>query len=158
MPDLFAILDQLQIHYQLFEHPAVFTCEEAEKLCLQLPGLPNKNLFLRDKKKNYILVILPASKQLNLKKLETDLQMKGLSFASEDRLQEILGVSKGSVTPLGLVNDSVKKVSVFIDRALWEQEWIHCHPLRNTASVAMRVTDFQRFLDFTGHSYQIVDL
>lgn len=157
MSDLFGILENLQIVYQRFDHPAVFTCDEAARLCPKMPGISNKNLFLRDKKKNYILVILPASKQLNLKNLEAQLQMKGLSFAQEDRLKEMLGVTKGSVTPLGLIHDHEKKIRVFIDAAVWNQEWVHFHPLINTATIAMRRVDFQRFLDFCGVQYQILE-
>lgn len=158
MADLFSVLDNLHIDYQFFEHPAVFTCEEAAQLCPKMPGVANKNLFLRDKKKNYILVIMPASKQLNLKNLEMQLQMKGVSFGSEDRLQEMLGVTKGSVTPFGLIHDHEKKIRVYIDCIVWNDAWVHFHPLRNTATVALRRTDFERFLQSTGHSYQILEL
>lgn len=152
------ILNQLGIVYQEFQHPAVFTCDEAARLCPRMPGIPNKNLFLRDKKKNYILVILSASKQLNLKNLGTQLGMNGLSFGSEDRLQEMLGVTKGSVTPMGLINDRDKQIRVYIDRAVWDDEWVHFHPLVNTATIAMKRVDFERFLEFCGHQYQILDL
>lgn len=158
MADLFSILDSLQVDYQNFDHPAVFTCEEAARLCPKMPGVPVKNLFLRDKKKNYLLVILSASKQLNLKNLEAQLGMKGLSFGSEERLQEMLGVTKGSVTPMGLINDRGKQIRVYIDRAVWDDEWVHFHPLVNTATIVMKRTDFERFLKFLGHSYQILDL
>lgn len=65
------------IEYKKHEHPAVFTCEEAEKHCLNIPGIATKNLFLRDdKKKRYFLVVLPAKKQVEIKKSPKQSELK----------------------------------------------------------------------------------
>ena len=52
---LLAALDQQEIEYKLFEHEAFFTVEESSKLKIDLnmQGAHTKNLFLRDKKRNF---------------------------------------------------------------------------------------------------------
>jgi Ala-tRNA(Pro) deacylase len=63
-------LKDKQIEYKLHEHPAVFTCAEAEKHCSHIPGIASKNLFLRDQKKQrFFLVVMSAEKKPTLKKL-----------------------------------------------------------------------------------------
>lgn len=88
------------IDFVLHEHPAVYTCEEAEKYCGDIPGLSCKNLFLRNKKHDrYFLVILPATKKADLKKLSEAAGEK-LTFASPEELKDKLGLEPGSVSPL----------------------------------------------------------
>lgn len=147
-------LSHLGIHFQVFEHPPVFTCEESQQFCPPMPGLKNKNLFLKDEKgKKYFLVSLTQDKQLNLKDLGQKIGVKGLSFASERRLQEVLGISPGSVGILALVNDKEKSTSVFIDEDLLRSEWFQSHPETNTSTVCFKTADLQKFFAHTGHAW-----
>lgn len=116
------ILSQLGIEHQNFEHPPVFTCEESQHLCPPMPGLKNKNLFLKDEKgKQHFLVSLTQDKQLNLKDLSQKIGVKGLSFASERRLQDVLGVAPGSVGILALINDTQKLTTCISTKISWGQ-------------------------------------
>lgn len=151
----FDTLAALSIPFQVFEHPPVFTCEESQQLCPPMPGLKNKNLFLKDEKgKKYFLVSLTQDKQLNLKDLGQKLGVKGLSFASERRLQEVLGIAPGSVGLLALVNDMQKLTTVYIDEDLLKAEWFQSHPLVNTSTVCFKTTDIRKFLHHTGHPFE----
>lgn len=157
--DILAFLTANGITYQLFEHPPVFTCEEAERLCPNMPGLATKNLFVRDRKgSRHILVIVPYTKSVDLKALKDLLDADKLSFASDERLLHYLGVTPGAVTLLGLACDRERAVEVVLDNAVAEAESIHCHPLRNTASVVLEREDVQRFLATTGHQVRVMDV
>jgi Ala-tRNA(Pro) deacylase len=140
------------IQYELFEHPPVFTCEEAERLCPPMPGLATKNLFLRDRKGHrHFLVVVPYSKSVDLKALTTVLDIDKLSFASDDRLLKYLGVTPGSVTLLGLMHDSERVVEVILDTEIANAEALLCHPLRNTATLSAPKMGIERFFIATGH-------
>jgi Ala-tRNA(Pro) deacylase len=153
------ILAQLGIEHQTFDHPPVFTCEESQQLCPPMPGLKNKNLFLKDEKgKKYFLVSLTQDKQLNLKDLGQKIGVKGLSFASERRLQEVLGVAPGSVGILALINDTQKLTTVYIDEDLLEAEWFQSHPLVNTSTTCFKMNGFNKFFKHTGHHFQEIKL
>jgi Ala-tRNA(Pro) deacylase len=96
--------------YQRFDHPAVYTCEESDRLCPKMPGSGTKNLFLRDNAgKRHFLVVVEKDKSVDLKKLKEIIGVSKLGFASEERLKKHLGLTPGSVTLLGLVNDSEGK-------------------------------------------------
>jgi Ala-tRNA(Pro) deacylase len=147
------------IEAQRHEHPAVMTVEESERLVPKLPGAKTKNLFLRDKKgARHLLVTVPHDLAVDLKALGTTLDVDRLGFASSDRLMKYLGVTPGSVSLLGLVNDADRAVEFVIDRRLWEAEAVHAHPLVNTATMVIPHAQLERFLAATGHSPRIVEI
>ncbi len=157
--DIFSFLDENGIRYQRFEHEAVFTVEESSKLA-PMPGADTKNLFLRDKKgRRHFLVSVPHDKAVDLKALKTLLKADNLSFASPERLLELLGVTPGSATLLGLVTDHAGAVEAVIDEAIWKQDAIQCHPLRNTATLVVPREDMEKFLTLTGHGeFRVLDV
>lgn len=159
MPNVEEYLKSKNINYVLHEHPAVFTCEDVEKLCLSVPGLASKNLFLRDQKKlRFFLLILPATKQTDLKKFAEIVAEKKLSFANSDLLMEKLGVEPGSVSPFGLLNDTEHKVEVYIDSEIYNAEIVNFHPNRNMASLELTKEMFHKYLQSIENSYKIIKI
>jgi len=141
------------------EHPAVMTVEESERLVPKLPGVKTKNLFLRDRKgRRHFLVTAPHDVAVDLDALGAALDAGRLGFASPERLQKHLGLAPGAVSLLGLVNDDAGAVEFVIDRALWEADAVHAHPLVNTATMVIAHADLVRFLAATGHAPRVVDL
>jgi len=135
------------IEFVLHEHPAVFTCAQAETYCADIPGLACKNLFLQnDKKTTYILFVLPAHKKANLKKLSEQLGEKKLRFASEEDVQKILALEPGSLTPFGLLNDEEQCVILCLDTEVLHAEIVTFHPNRNTATLELTQDMFQKYL------------
>lgn len=140
-------LQNHNISYVLHEHPAVFTCEEAEKFCADVPGIPGKNLFLRaGKAKRYFLIILPASKKADLKQISHIVGESKVSFASPASLKEKLDLEPGSVSPFGLINDQHHEVEVYIDREIYDAEIVNFHPNKNTASLELTREMFHKYL------------
>src|SRR5947207_5073275 len=90
-----------------FEHPAVMTCEESDRLVPPLPGAKSKNLFLRDRKGlRHLLVTVPPERAVDLNALGAALGVGRLGFASAERLDKHLAITPGSVSLLALVNDA----------------------------------------------------
>src|SRR3990167_206281 len=140
------------IAFQRFDHPAVFTCEEAEKIPA-MPGASTKNLFLYDSRTEaYALVVVGCEKHVDLKELKMLLGWSKISFASPERLQKFLGVEPGSVTILGLVHDSDHRVAVYFDTAIAEAAALQCHPLVNPATLVIDGEGFLRFLKAPAHT------
>ena len=141
------------------EHAAVMTVAESELLVPLLPGAKTKNLFLRDKKGlKHFLVTIPAALSANLNQLGDVLGAGRLSFASAERLLTHLGVTPGSVSLLGLVNDAGHNVQFVIDQALWNAPAVQAHPLINTATLVVPHDDLVRFLAATGHEPKIISV
>jgi len=154
---ILAALQTLDIHYELFEHPPVNTGEEAAVHWKAIPGAAVKNLFLRNKKGDrHYLVILGIEKQADLRQLVKVIGDDRLSFGSPERLQKYLGVTPGSVSPLGLIHDSGRAVRVIVDSDLRTAERLIFHPNDNTASLTISASDFVKFLEARGNSLKWV--
>lgn len=150
-------LDALGISYDLYRHPPVFTAEDAVEHWGAIPATPVKNLFLRNKKGDrHYLVILGLDKQADLKQLVKVVGDDRLSFGSPERLMASLGLTPGSVSPFGLINDADRHVRVIVDADLLNAERLIFHPNINTASLALSVADFERFLASRGNSVRWV--
>jgi Ala-tRNA(Pro) deacylase len=150
--DVYSALDALRISYERYDHPPVFTGEEAAEHWAGIPAAPLKNLFLRNKKGDrHYLVILPIEKQADLRHLVKVIGDDRLSFGSPERLKAQLGLTPGSVSPFGLINNPSRSVQVIVDADLRSVERLIFHPNRNTQSVAIAREDFERFLASTGH-------
>lgn len=157
--DIYAVLQTLGIEYERYDHDAVFTCDEAERAVPNTGAVHTKNLFVRDKRgRRHLLVITTCAKSADLKRLADLVDADNLSFASPERLDRYLGVSRGAVTILALVNDTGHAVELVIDADVWRAPRIHAHPLVNTATLVLGHDDIVRFLEHTGHTERVVEL
>lgn len=152
-----AFLDEKKIAYEWVEHEAVYTIEDMLKLGLEDMQDVAKNLFLRDAKgKRHFLVVVREDKKVDLKRLGELLGGIRLSFASEERLEKYLGLKKGSVTPLGILNDEERAVEVFFDEDFCGMEKIGVHPNENTASVFLSTETLLQMIREHGNPLEII--
>jgi len=155
---LLEFLQAQQITFVRVEHPAVYTCLEAEQFRPRMQGVSTKNLFLRDKRGNHYLLVTDCDKRMDLKALGSKLGVSRLHFGSEEQLYELLGVTRGAVTALGLVNDTQGRVRLLVDADIWESETFLCHPLVNTATLSLAKSDLERFFEISGHVATVMDI
>ena len=156
-PALYALLKQLNIAHHTEEHRAVFTVAEGADVKARLPGGHSKNLFLKDKAGDYVLVSALGSTIIKLNQLHKRIGTKRLSFGKPEALLELLGVVPGSVTVFSVLNDVDHKVRLILDKALFDHEAVWFHPMRNTASTRIAPNDILRFAEATGHIPTVVD-
>ena len=156
---LLARLADLGIEIAMHRHPPLHTVEESRALRGAMPGSHIKNLFLRDKKRNQWLVTVPEDASVDLKALRHVLGARGnLSFGSAERLQKYLGVSPGSVTPFGVINDADGDVTMVLDRGLMDYETLNFHPLVNTQTTSISPAGLIQFFESTKHTPMFIDL
>jgi len=154
--NIYQILDSNDIKYEKHEHDAVFTVEEANKI-KNIPGSHTKNLFLKNKDASqYYLYIVASHKRADLKSVAQEIGEKKLHFGSPEELMELLGLTPGSVSALGLINDTEHKVNVLIDGELWGSKFVNAHPNTNTATIVFTQEDFRKFLQLSGHEPFII--
>jgi Ala-tRNA(Pro) deacylase len=156
--ELMARLDALGIATTTFDHPPVFTVEEAKVHCGHLPGGHCKSLFLKDKKGQLWLLVARDDAAVDLKGLARRLGVGTLSFGRPELLMDVLGVIPGAVTPFGLINDADRRVRVLLDAGMLEAEVLNYHPLSNDATTAIRPADLRAFIAATGHEAATIDL
>jgi Ala-tRNA(Pro) deacylase len=155
--ELLAFFDAHGVDHATLEHPAVFRVGEASEALEALPGGHSKNLFLRDQKGVLWLVSALQSTRIDLKGLPAVIGSGRLSFGKAELLEEVLGVTPGSVTAFALVNDRERRVRFVLDRALAEADPVNFHPLRNTATTSVSQAGFRAFLAAVGVEPLVVD-
>jgi Ala-tRNA(Pro) deacylase len=155
--DLFAFLDAHDVAHTTLEHPPVFRVEEGLEIKAALPGGHTKNLFLKDAKGQLWLISALGETTIDLKRLHTVIGSARLSFGAAALMEETLGVTPGSVTAFGLINDTGRRVRFVLDAALTKADPVNFHPLSNDATTAVSRDGFRRFLTALGVQPLIVD-
>lgn len=151
--ELLTFLNANGFIYQRVEHPAVFTCAEAELHRPSLPAVSTKNLFLCDKKaRRFFLAVTACEKTVKLDELSAQLGVAHLRFGSEENLLRLLGVTRGAVTMMGLINDTGCQVELWLDANIWPGEYFLSHPLVNTATLVLAKAELERFFTLTEHT------
>ena len=144
---LYELLAQEKIAYSYHEHLPVDTVEQAQKICTGLIGFHVKNLFLRDKKRNFKLFTIKEDCAIDLKKLSKQVNAQGnFSFSSPEDLMFYLGVKPGAVSAVGVLNDSDKKVEFFIDDRIINEEVVFIHPYRSDRTLGINGQDLINFI------------
>lgn len=154
--ELFQRLSSLGIETTTVEHTAVYTVEESQAVCGNIPGGHCKNLFLKDKKGQLWLVVTLEDAEVNLKTLPGVIGAARISFGKADLLMEVLGVEPGSVTPFALINDEESRVKVVLDERMMQHDQLNYHPLKNTATTTIGSGDLVEFIKSCGHEPQII--
>lgn len=153
------MLDRLGIGYSRVDHEHADTIEVCHEIEKTLGAQICKNLFLTNRQQTeFYLLLMPGDKPFKTKLLSKQIGTARLSFASPEHMQELLDISPGSVSVLGLMNDS-GRVHLVIDADLLKDEYIGCHPCINTSTLRIRTADIiEKFLPEVGHEYNIVTL
>ena len=156
--EVISYLNDLNIPFELHEHPPVPTVEEALPYWKDIDAAHCKNLFFRNHKGNrHYLVIIKDTTPFSIRSLEKKLKQGKLTFGSENRLLKYLGVRPGSVSPFGLINDEDHHVYLFLDKQLQTADKISFHPNDNTASLVISYADFMKYLNASGNGYEFID-
>ena len=157
---IYDYLKQENVWHEITEHEAVYNMAELSSLEIPYPEYDAKNLFVRDdKKRNYYLITVKGDKRVNLKEFRKNNNTRALSFASADDLMDILGLIPGSVTPLGLLNDSECRVTLFLDNDFMNGlGLIGVHPNDNTATVFLKTEDLMKLIQQHGNTVNVVQI
>ena len=150
------ILDDLEIEHTNYEHKAVFSCNDAK--WISVPWKRIKSLLLRNKKStSFYMVVLPDYKKLDVNIVRYFYKDSKLSFVSSEKMEELIGLKPGSVSPYALINNIEKNIKVAFDEDL-KWEIVGFHPLRNDNTVVTNMSWVEKFLESLAFSYDYMKL
>ena len=125
---VYDFLDRLGVSYETLCHPAAYTMEECERVREAIGSPVFKNLFLTNRQQtDYYLLMIPADKPFKTKYLSSQLGCARLSFATSEKMEELLHIHPGAVSPMGLIHDTERKVRLSVDRDLQGATTYACH-------------------------------
>lgn len=153
-------LDELGIPYTRIDHDAIYTVEGCSEVDRLLGITICKNLFLcNSQKTKFYLLMMPGTKRFVTREFCKQISSPRLSFAPEAFMEKYLDITPGSVSVMGLLNDTENHVQLVIDRDVLKDEYFGCHPCINTTSMKLPMKDIlEKFLPYVGHEYWEVDL
>lgn len=153
-------LDKLNIEYQRIDHEAAMTMKVCAEIDIALQAMICKNLFLCNRQEtDFYLLMIPANKKFKTKDLSSQLGTSRLSFAKEEYMEKFLDITPGSVSVMGLMNDTENKVRLLIDEDVLKNDYIGCHPCVNTSSIRFSMSDFKdKIIPGLNHTPTIVHL
>jgi Ala-tRNA(Pro) deacylase len=149
--ELLAYLASLGIAATTSTHPPLRTVDDSKRLRGELPGGHVKNLFLRDKRGRHWLLTALEDARIDLKRMAQRLEAGKFSFANADALKTMLGIEPGAVSPLAVINDKERQVTVVLDEQMLTHDPLNVHPLRNDRTTTLPTGDLLRFLQACGH-------
>ncbi len=156
-PDLIAFFDAHGIDHATADHEAVFRVGEGEEIKHGIQGAHTKNLFLKDARGRLWLISAQDTTVIDLKRLHSVIGSARLSFGSAELMADALGVTPGSVTAFAMINDSDRRVTFILDRALAEARQVNFHPLTNTATTTVSQAGLRKFFAALGVAPLVVD-
>lgn len=157
---VYDLLAQLGIEYERIDHPAAMTMEACEEIDRALNATICKNLFLSNRQQtDFYLLMMPGDKKFVTKDLSAQLGTARLSFGSPEYMEQLLDITPGSLSVMGLMNDHDMRVRLLIDEDVLKGDWIGFHPCINTSSLRMRMSDLtEKIIPAMGHLPRMVRL
>ena len=157
---VYDFLDKLGLSYQRIDHEAAMTMEACAAIDEALEATICKNLLLCNRQcTEFYLLLLPGDKPFKTSILSKQIGSSRLSFAGAEYMEQFLDITPGSLSVLGLMNDSENRVTLLIDRDVLEGEFIGCHPCINTSSLRLKTADLmEKIIPAMGHPVTMVDL
>lgn len=157
---VYNLLERFDIPYIRIDHDATASIEDCHDVEKLLGITICKNLFLcNSRKTDFYLLMMPGNKKFRTKELSSQIQSSRLSFAPAEYMEKYLDITPGSVSVMGLMNDTEHKVRLLIDEDVIKEEYLGCHPCINTSSLKVMTKDIiDKFLPYTGHAPEYVKL
>lgn len=157
---VYDLLDSLEIEYVRTDHEVADTMEACNAIDAVLDVTICKNLFLCNRQKtNFYLLMMPGDKPFKTKELSAQINSARLSFASAEDMERLLDITPGSVSVMGLMNDTENKVQLLVDEDVIKEEYLGCHPCINTSSIKLKSADvWEKVLPAVKHGMITVKL
>ncbi len=146
-------LDSIGIDYNVIEHVAVVTAEQSSAIVHVDNCIGCKSLYVKDKKSDhYYMLVLPHHVRADMRGYASVVGCNKFEFATEDKLLEDMGVTRGSVSPYAYLYDKSKADSVplLLHASVLDSPLVKFHPCDNSCTVVTTADDFVRYLKSTG--------
>ena len=154
------LLDRLGVEYDRVDHEAAMTMEVCQEIDAVLQAVICKNLFLCNRQEtSFYLLMIPDTKVFHTKDLSAQIGSARLSFAKPEYMEQFLDITPGSVSVMGLMNDTEHRVKLLIDEDVLASEYVGCHHCINTSSIRFRTSDLvEKILPAMEHDFIKVKL
>lgn len=151
--DLFHELENLEIKFDI----EIYKPKDL-RLSVSKNTFYCKNLFLKDRKGQFYLVICHEDLNIDLKLLRKQLNAyRNFNFGTADDMATLLNVEPGGVTPLALMFSSAVDVQMVIHNSVLQEDALCMfHPMDSNVAVKISMDSLLRFLKHFKHGVKII--
>lgn len=135
-------LENAGVKFEIIHHDPAFTIEECKAIEGRISGRICKNLLLTTTTGSvYYLLMISGEKKFVTKDVSKKLGTSRLSFASAEKMRELLDTEPGSLSVTSLIFDRNKTVKLAVDSDVLAEEYVCCHPSDNSATLKIKTQD-----------------
>jgi Ala-tRNA(Pro) deacylase len=131
-----ALLKAGNIPYQVLEHEAVYTSEEAARVRGTRLDQAAKALILQADGKPLLLVV-PGDRRVDTKGFKRQFAIRDLRMATREEVKQLTGLAPGSIPPFG----NVIGLQTYMEELLLEKDEVVFNAGSHTRSIKMRPSD-----------------
>lgn len=145
-------LKKNEIDYETITHPEAYTAQEVAA-ALHVSGHDIAKVVIVKAGERFVMVVVPASGQVDLDRLARELGEKKVRLATEEEFKGMFpDCEPGGEPPFG----NLYNIETYVDRSLAEDEHIFFNAGNHTDAVGMDYTDYARVVkprvaEFTVH-------
>ena len=132
-----SLLTRHGIRFDVLRHAPVYTSEEAAAV-RGVPLASGAKALICKVESRFVMLVIPADRKLDSKRVRQALAIRALRFASADELRTLTGLAPGAIPPFG----SLFGVPAYCDANLANQERINFNAGDHAVSVSMRCADY----------------
>jgi len=130
-------LEKNKVKFETVKHKTVYTAYDLAQTLKEKIDKVAKTLVIKTDK-GYALLVLPASRLVDFKKLKKVIKAKRVEIAKEATMKTFFKIKPGTVTPFATLH---KKVPLYIDKALLKTKEILVSAGSYTDSLRLKVKD-----------------
>ncbi len=131
------VLKKSNTEYEVIEHTAVYTSEDAARVRGVDMNAGVKSLILKSDSGNFLMALVPGDRRVDLKKLAKIIGAKRVSLAQPSEVLKITGCTIGSVHPFG----NIHHLGTWMDRRVLTNERVEFNAGLHTVSIRMKASD-----------------
>lgn len=154
----YEILKELDIPYESVSYSK--EDKENKELIDEMIGVKGiKNLLFktRNLKKDLFLVILPREKRFDTKTFRNKYNITKIEMVTDDELDEFLSSKTGEVSIIDLINDTEKRIKLYIDEEVLSEEYFRFHPYNGLVTVKIKTKDLvEKLIPYLDHELNII--
>ena len=151
-------LEGIGIQYERVDTDEAITMDDCVLINKKLNVKMVKTLFLCNRHE-YFLFVTCGDKRFNSKSFSAQMQVLRVSFAPEDKMQEMLGTKVGAATVFGLLFDKAGQIKIVFDKDVLSEEYYGCSDGTTTGYMKIRTIDVtDNFLPYTGHIPSVIEV
>lgn len=139
---IIGFLNENNVKFIVKEHAPTLTSVDSARERGEPMKIGAKALLVKDDT-HFVLVVVPADRKLDTKKLKKVLNTRNLRFATREELFDLTGLVPGCVPPFG----ALMSLEMLVDCALFEEEFMAFNAGSLTLSVKMKTSDYKKIVN-----------